>query len=70
MEPALKSAVRQVHRPKRLRTAARHRWDGHKCRQCGLIREGTAGRFSGQRKFITADGEIMAVAGDCPGNPR
>lgn len=67
-ETAPKSCVQQVQRPKTLRTAARHRWEGQRCRQCGLFREGTPGRFTGHR-FITPDGEIMKLAGDCPGNP-
>lgn len=69
-ETDLKSGVGSVHRPKRLRTAQRHRWDGHRCRACGLVREGQNGRFFGHSRFITSDGEVMKVPGDCPGNPR
>jgi hypothetical protein len=70
LEIDLKSAVMQVHGPKRPRKAQRHRWEGHRCRQCGLTREGQNGRFFGHHRFITPDGEIMRVPGDCPGNPR
>lgn len=69
-ETGLKSGMQAVQRPKRPRKAARHRWDGHRCRQCGMTRDGSNGRFFGHDRFITADGEIMRVPGDCPGNPR
>lgn len=64
-ETGLKSPAGQVHGPKRLRTAARHRWDGHRCRQCGLTREGQDARFTGHFRYTTTEGH----PGDCPGNP-
>lgn len=70
LETDLKSGVESVQRPKRLRTAARHRWEGHRCRQCGMTREGRPDRFFKHSRFITADGEILRAPGDCPGNPR
>jgi hypothetical protein len=67
LENALKSTENQVHRPNSPRKAARHRWEGHRCTQCGLTRNGKNGRFSGHSEYQTTDGEIMKVPGDCPG---
>jgi hypothetical protein len=67
LEIDLKSSVDQVHRPNPARKAARHRWEGHRCTQCGLTRNGQNGRFSGHSEYVTPDGEIMKVPGDCPG---
>jgi hypothetical protein len=33
------------------------------------MRNGQNGRFSGHAQYVTTDGEIMKVPGDCPGNP-
>lgn len=70
VETDLKSGPGSVHRPKRLRTAQRHRWQGHTCGLCGMTRDGGNGRFFGHSRFTKPDGQILRNPGDCPGNPK